>query len=225
MLQNHAMIYRMKEGKTTGSPSCHVYLLVRNAIEPVRVHSIQHGSQRRLDLSGRTGSDRISPRLRWPRGARSRGLRRLGKAIWMSWDLRDLLFGIFPGLQVLRYNGRLSVCMEAGFGGKQGGKKRVHTFLHQSRWLRAMLSAISRMSATFWRWKRSRSAWIVELEYFRSCADKCSASSSYSIARLKGPSGGDATEHVHTCEIDSRVLLIPFRRAVSGSTSIIPCNV
>lgn len=122
-------------------------------------------------------------------------------------------------------NGRLSVCMEAGFGGQQGEKKRVHTFLHQSRWLRAMLSAISRMSATFWRWKRSRSAWIVELEYFRSCADKCSASSSYSIARLKGPSGGDATEHVHTCEIDSRVLLIPFRRAVSGSTSIIPCNV
>ena len=50
--------------------------------------------------------------------------------------------------------------------------RTVHTFLHHSRWLRAMLIDISRRSATFWRWKRSRSAWIVELVYLRSWAER-----------------------------------------------------
>jgi len=41
-------------------------------------------------------------------------------------------------------------------------------FLHQSRWLLAMLIHISLASATFCRWNLSKSAWIVELEYLRS---------------------------------------------------------
>jgi hypothetical protein len=53
------------------------------------------------------------------------------------------------------------------------------TALHQSRWILAIVSAISLRSATFWRWKRSRSAWMVEEAYLRSCAARCCASSSY----------------------------------------------
>ena len=62
--------------------------------------------------------------------------------------------------------------------GSRQMKTQKQTFLHQSRWLRAMLMAISRRSATFCLWNRSRSAWMVELEYFKSCADRCKASSS-----------------------------------------------
>jgi hypothetical protein len=92
-------------------------------------------------------------------------------------DRSNFLLRVFPRLQILEAHVSEYV---------RGGRYR-RTFLHQSRWLRAMSMHISRKSATFCRWKRSRSAWIVELAYLRSCADKCNASSScsYVSTRMK----------------------------------------
>ena len=54
------------------------------------------------------------------------------------------------------------------------------TFLHHSWWILDIAIHISRISATFCLWNRSKSAWIVDDAYFKSCAETCSASSNYS---------------------------------------------
>lgn len=56
-------------------------------------------------------------------------------------------------------------------------ERRGRTFLHHSLWTPAMAIHISRISATFCLWNRSKSAWMVDDAYFKSCAETCSASS------------------------------------------------
>lgn len=79
-----------------------------------------------------------------------RSIRRLlRQAIWVVWNLLYLSLGLFPGFEVLHDR-----CEQE----HAATNTKTPTFLHQSRWLLAMLIAISRKSATFCRWKRSKSA-------------------------------------------------------------------
>lgn len=99
------------------------------------------------------------------------------------------------------------------------------TFLHHSWWILDMAMHISRISATFCLWNRSKSAWIVDDAYFKSCAETCSASSNYPPSQLPQVLPDEIErQKERTWEIDSLVLLSWFRLAVSGSTSIRPCR-